>query len=327
MSGERLYLVNGDSAAGALEAAGLVHGDAVLVLHDVLSCGALGYAPLAGDLSRWLPMRERFWARVWDDAERFGVVEGPLPGFMDKPRNVYAAGARLQAASEIVLCTGAGLSDALAQGFFIAWTAALAVAPENVREVRLAGLDALPVGLPHLDPKALAAAWHVGPLGLDRRSTALAFWRSFVAAQPDGLPPAAAGMTAAEAGADRAAALAAWQRRHPQGNRPLAAWDERLLGAARADGATLKSLLGTALRAARDDHDPVGDLVLLHRLATLAADAADTPGAQGPPLLRLGPPRGLATTCTVTDVGLTLLEGQGGEATAGRCAAWTRSRA
>lgn len=327
MSDGRLYLVNGDSAAGVLAAARLADDDAVLVLHDVLSCGALAELSAAGGPADWLPGRERFWSRVWDDAARYGVVEGPFPGFMNKPRNLYAAGARLRAAPELVLCTGAGLSDVLAQGFFIAWAEALAVEPGRLHEVQLAGLGAPPVGLPHLDPASLAAAWRVAPLTPRRRAGALAFWRAFVAAQPAGLLPADSGMSPAAVGSGRAAALSAWQRRHPDSSRPLAAWDERLLRAARADGATLKSVLGTVLRAAHDDHDPVGDLVLLHRLVMLAADDLDAPGRAGPPLLQLGGARGLNTTCRVTDAGRAVLSGQASEATAGRRAAWTRSLA
>ncbi len=319
MTSETLLIVNGDGAAGALEAAGLVGkgpGTQVaderrlVVLRDVLSCGSLQGVVLTRDLSDWRNHREAFWRRVWSDGLRWRWVQGLFGSVARLPDNLYLETEALAQADRVIACAGAGLSDQLMLAFLVAWIEHLGSdAPQlqvaDYHDARRVDLDAPPAGLPHLDPEALAAGWSPRALGADEWRMLLAFWADYVRADdaarerwlapvaPDGERHAAPTLTTARA---------AWRSRLSAPPGHLAAWDRALLESSSSEARPLRMVLGHAMRSVAVPLDPVGDLVLLHRIVMLS-DPSD-----GRAWWRLGEPAGPETPCALTAYGAALLQ-------------------
>jgi hypothetical protein len=316
MTDLRVHVVNGSMAGEALVASGRASADAVLVLHDVLSCGPLPWPEPAHASPPWQAVREQFWRRVWSSATAVGWLETSFAGFFHKSANLYDAGRRLQGADEVVVCAGSGLSDVLCLAFMVEWAQSLSLDSAKMSVARMAERpgDVPPVCLPHLSPAALAERWRPAPLSPADRSLLHAFWRAWV-----GRDLAAFTGRVEVSPAWLQPSLDAWSRRQPAADRGLAAWDERLLTAALDPETTLGSVIGEVLRGSAGDADPVGDLVLLHRLASLANEDG------GESWVRLGAPRGRETPCGVTSAGRAALEGAAGDG--GRALDWARALA
>lgn len=304
MTQDRLHIVNGDGAAGAIEAAGLAAHDDILVLHDVLSCGPLNPFDGAVGPGPWLAGRENLWRDVWAAARALGYLEGDFPGFADKPRNLFDGRARLQEASRVVVHGAVGLSDLLTQAVAVAWLETIGVPSERVRLVReFEGPDGRPLaGLPYLTPGELAERYAPRTIPSGDRVLLRAFLDGYCAPHPGALLT----MREAPPAPWLAPALDAWFGRFPD-QRGLDRWDERLLLAFNAAGdepgppTTLGELLGAVLRSHQGDCDPIGDLALLHRLLALA---------DVPELVTLGEPAGSATPVGLTPRGRRVLEGE-----------------
>ncbi len=316
MTDRRVHVVNGSMAGEALAASGRASADAVLVLHDVLSCGPLPWPEPEATSPAWQAVRERFWRQVWSSATAVRWLETSFAGFFDKPANLYDAGRRLQGADEVVICAGSGLSDMLCLAFMVEWAQSLSLDSARMSVTSMAERpgDKPPVCLPHLSPAALAERWRPEPLGPADRSLLQWFWRAWVGRDLPAFTRRVTGATPAWL----QPALDAWSRRQPGPDRGLAAWDERLLTAVLDPEATLELVIGNVLRGSAGDADPVGDLVLLHRLVRLATDDG------GEPWVRLGAPRGRETRCGITSAGRAALEGA---ATGGRALDWAKALA
>jgi hypothetical protein len=319
MSRKTVLVVNGDGAAGALRAAGLANdvteadqsaaGPTLLVLRDVLSCGSLGAARLSRGLGAWQEAREAFWRRVWADALHWGWVDEPFGAVARLPCNLYREIDSLERADTVIACVGAGLSDQLMLAFLAAWFGQPGLDSRRLQvaaylEPGVGSTGAPPAGLPHLDPQALAAAWAPRPLGQDERRTLEAFWDDYALADE------AARKRWLEAGGSAArgrhaptlaAARGAWASRVPAPPGDLAAWDRALLEASSTDALPLRAVLGQALRANGVHADPVGDLVLLHRIAMLSNPSDERAW------WTLGAPGGPATSCALTAYGASLI--------------------
>ncbi len=339
MSVKTLLVANGDGAAGALQAAGLVGNPPgatrpaterrVLVLRDVLSCGSLQGASLSRDLLAWSEAREAFWRRVWADGEQWGWVDEPFGAVGRLPDNLYRAAEALERADTVIACVGAGLSDQLMLAFLVAWSEHLEL--DESRLQLAAYLDrgkdesgAPPAGVPHLDPETIRAGWSPRPLVADERQALRAFWFDFVrgdaAARASWIEPARqdSGGTFAPG---LAVARSAWAARTPSASDHLAAWDRALLDASSPEPRPLRAVLGRAMRSPEVKGDPVGDLVLLHRIVTLSEPSDE--GAWW----RLGTPRGMETSCALTPHGAELMEAGSRAAADQRTADWLRGLA
>ena len=320
MNAQTLLVVNGDGAAGALQAAGLAgdnQGSArpvtdrrLLVLRDVLSCGSLQGAALSRDLTSWSELREAFWRRVWAHGQQWGWVDEPFGAVGRLPDNLYLEAEALQRADTVIACVGAGLSDQLLLAFLVAWSEHLELDASRLQVA--AYLDrgdddpgAPPAGVPHLDPGTLRAGWFPRPLDTEERRALRTFWTDYTrgddVARATWIGPRGADPWD-ELAPGLALARSAWASREPAAPGHLAAWDRALLEASAPGPGPLGELLGQAMRSPMVQGDPVGDLVLLHRIVTRSDPAARDAW------WRLGEPRGMATSCAVTPYGAELLE-------------------
>jgi hypothetical protein len=320
MSGSTVLVVNGDAAAGALRAAGLVNDStetsritsgarpSLLVLRDVLSCGSLRDANLSRSLEAWQEAREAFWRRVWADALHWGWVDEPFGAVARLPSNLYAEAEALEQADRVIACVGAGLSDQLMLAFLVAWFDVLGLDDRRLwvaAYVQPGAPGEPPAGLPRLDPEALAAGWSPRSLGMDEWRKLGDFWADYgLGDEParnrwlgregvsvsGGLAPTLA------------TALAAWASREPAPPGGLAAWDRALLEAGSPDPLPLRAVLGRALRSSGVRADPVGDLVLLHRIVMLSNRSDERAW------WTLDAPGEADTTCALTAYGTSLRE-------------------
>jgi len=95
----RLFIVNGQSAAGSLRQALTLHPESILVQHDVLSCGPL---PPFESLAHWRKVRAEFWRR-----------NGDIRAASDLPRDLLQNAEELRNTEGVSLWMGSGLSDQL----------------------------------------------------------------------------------------------------------------------------------------------------------------------------------------------------------------------
>jgi hypothetical protein len=311
MSAKTVLVVNGDGAAGALRAAGIMNDPtsadlSLLVLRDVLSCGSLGAANLSRDLLAWQEAREVFWRRVWGQALHWGWVDEPFGAVARLPDNVYREAGTLGQADTVIACVGAGLSDQLMLAFLMAWFDHLGLDAHRLQVaayVQGAAYGGPPAGLPHLAPEALAADWSPRPLGAGERRELGAFWDDYARADEDArkhwLDPGLADVRCRQA-SSLATALGAWASRVPVSPGHLAAWDRALLEASSTEEMPLRTVLGRAMRAAAVRADPVGDLVLLHRIVMLSSPSDERAW------WALGAPGGPDTACALTVYGASL---------------------
>lgn len=339
MSVKTVLVANGDGAAGALRAAGLVGDQSgttrpeterrVLVLRDVLSCGSLQGAALSRDLLAWSEAREAFWRRGWADGEQWGWVDEPFGAVGRLPDNLYGEAQALERADTVIACVGAGLSDQLMLAFLVAWSEHLALDESGLQVA--AYLDrgkgepgAPPAGVPHLDPEDISARWSPRPLAADERQALRAFWFDFVrgdaAARASWTEPAEQDPWGTLM-PGLAVARSAWAARTPSARGHLAAWDRALLESSSLAPRPLRTVLGQAMRSPEVQGDPVGDLVLLHRIVTLSEPSDE--GAWW----RLGAPRGVETSCALTPHGAELLESASEAAADPRTGDWLRGLA
>jgi hypothetical protein len=332
MNAKTVLVVNGDGVAGALEAAGLVGGPvgagscSPLVLRDVLSCGSLRAAKLSRDLEAWQEARKGFWRRVWADGRHWGWVDEPFGAVARRPADLYREVEALERADTVIACVGAGLSDQLMLAFLVAWFDHLGL---DARRLQVAAYlqagthDDPPAGIPHLDPEAIAAGWSPRPLGADEWGELGTFWEEYVladeAARKHWLEPA--GLDTRSHAPTLKTARKAWASRVPGPPGHLAAWDRALLDAGSPEPQTLRALLGRAMRAKEVQADPVGDLVLLHRIAMLSNPSDERAW------WALGAPAGPETSCGLTAYGVAL-RGPGSRAsTDPRTSDWLRGLA
>ena len=293
-----LHLVNGDSAAGALVASGLARPPQVLVLHDVLSCGRLAPLAKAPDDPAWLRSREDYWRAVWSSARSLGLVERAFPAFYDKPRNIYTAREALLEADRVILYGAAGLSDRLHQALMLAWLKGLGVSAARcwLAFCEGAGDDSPPRGLAHRTPAQLAAELNPAPATPAQGQLLAQFLEGYTGDDPQVLDA-----LRQSAPAWLAPALTAWFHRWP-GPLGLDAWDERLLRVIAAGADRLPRVLGGVLNAHAGDPDPVGDLVLAHRLQRLAS--------QERALVTLAPNREASPSVHLSEAGRAVLRGE-----------------
>ena len=341
MSATTLLVVNGDAAAGALEAAGLAgeglpphHAAAnaerpLVVLRDVLSCGSLRHAALTRDLQAWRRVREAFWRRVWADGRRWGWVEEPFGAVGRLPANLYREAEAVEKADTVIACVGAGLSDQLMLAFLVAWFEHLEQDEGRLHiaaylEPGRAADEAPPAGLGHLAPEELATGWSPRPLGAAERRELGAFWKDYGSAKDGGGKPWAPPEEALGQGAPDSllsAARSAWASRAAAPPDHLAAWDRALLQAMSLEARPLRAVLGRALRAPAVQCDPVGDLVLLHRIVMMSDPS------RGAPWWRLGACAGAETPCALTAYGASLLRSGTRAAADSRTSDWLRGMA
>lgn len=331
-----LLIVNGDGAAGAVEAAGLARGPGesegsgetggqrVLVLRDVLSCGSLRDADMARDLQSWRVAREEFWRKVWRDARRVGWVDEPFGAVARLPDNVYGEAETLARADRVLVGVGAGLSDQLMLAFLVAWFERLDLEPSRLRVADIARgwngrPDAIPAGLPHLDARALSQAWSPRALEDSEWKALAAFWDDYAGGnemihQRWAMSPDAGG----DAGVPSIleSARMAWASRFPAPPDHLAGWDRALLQASSSQAIPLRDVIGGALQNNDVPADPVGDLMLLHRIVSLSGTPAERAW------WTLGRPRGQDTSCVLTARGAQILGSGTGAAGDPRARDW-----
>jgi len=92
-----LHVLCGDSAAGSLRSAKACNADAIVVQHDVLSCGPLQQF---ATLPEWRRLRENFGSSICDH-----------PLYCNQPHDLTDNAHKLSGAPGVVLWMGVGLSD------------------------------------------------------------------------------------------------------------------------------------------------------------------------------------------------------------------------
>jgi hypothetical protein len=290
---ESVHIVCGDSAAGSLKLAQVCDPEAILVQHDVLSCGPL--QPFAS-LEEWRRVRQHFWLQM---CER----EVSCDGSHDLLDNAQ----KLRDAKGLVVWVGAGLSDQLLlpSTLRIAELAG-AVQPAlwTVEYTRVPGLRREVAGIGELAPHNFVE--HPEPRLISEQGVAelRRIWTALSADDPGLL---------LEYLVERHVEFPVFRRslrgmlaRFPDLRTGLSDWDAELLRSSIKAGPDSSSIVAQTIISGRDWLDPVGDTFLFWRLRRLG----DQKLARPPLLVRGELPPGRRFKVEVTSAAIEILAGR-----------------
>jgi hypothetical protein len=247
---EQINVIQGVSAAGCLFQAIHPPTEAVLIHHDVLTCG-----PLEGfqNAAQWLALRESYWK---------SVIPEDTPRFSGLQRDLLTNAHALSQASSIVIWVGTGSAEQL----FLAWFAEVLASIGSSAAVY--AVQFAKFGDRQVD------AWSLGLMNPDQMRAHPECWRCAAATDPAAFVEFLAG-PAAELPLLRPG-LAILLDRYPHYVHGVGRWDLELLKQVHEKGPRVPYVIGYTL-GETFDADMVGDTYLFSRLHRLASKSLPKP--------------------------------------------------